>query len=1482
MQCKELIHPFQNDPGVSQRQRVMDDLLAGTAQIDARNLADLLDYFEKLSRHINYYDADLNVSDWQSFFQNNLPFTITSILKYDADKIREKLTFYNLLFEKSPSKASLQLIVNYVYRSIIYKIYDWNSRLVGSGLPVMLALNKIIKDKLSDSLKVFIVQVNSAVRYFRIKPINLMCFLGNDDWILELTDLYAVKSNQAIQDSGKNKRQRMIALKDEILAIGESFLTVIDSLQASAESSLEPSFLSLNDEFKEKLSPHLALLFSFLKLFKYLQQDLNSFTKKHLDFFYKEVLLLRAKPAIPDQVHLVFEIQKHIQKYLLKEGIIVKDSKDANKVEIQFALDDQIVVNKTKIVEQRTLFLNNKVHAGSSYLEGVYMASNAKMADAVEKPFEDMQNSSWPTLGAALSKYVDPESKFLKPYPNARLGFVLASPVLFLSEGTRKIEITLACKLHANICEDGNDAFAFYERVRTVINDKFYPINRDLIAQAVKKGISKSLKEKLEAVLWKDSPIGKQISCYYPLEEALYEKTISDVEYRELISSPEEIAALKDIFKPIKALNIALTGKKGWLIPDQSVEIVMSNLNSSGTFEITLALTLSADQEGIVNYDEELFKEGFDTALPLIKINLDDRVKIEQDVKWTSRESCCEKKSEDEIQLVSLYQFFRSVKISHTKGTKIKVNVCGLKNFVVQNSESLQNVNSPIYPFGTRPEIIDYDIKNPPNLNNPTSLNLLGPDFYIGSQEVFTKKWNEIHIKFDWKDKPTSFRDYYKGYLKDGGLFGLDENKFLINLAVLENGQWVKEKSHSSPSTKTVTIQGETYNDRKLFENNNSSTCPGSSEFDQTIFLRNTFFELNQQFSKNTSAIEQYEVGASDGFLKINLQGQDFCHKNYSYVLARQMMALGKLPDSKLEDAIYYDESGNLIVFSTNAIAQSIEDAKTVSTRVEDDVNNPSEGIKAKMGGIGAGKINEAEADSIRRTVLTPYPGEFYNKNLTGDVTLLRNQIQQIKNIISNNDSFQAVIPNEPWTPIIKKIEIDYSATASIEDIDLIHLYPFPGTYKLEQIEQQPTLLPTYCDEGNLFLALKDLEPGSTVNILFQMAEATADSESEREPVSWAYLDNNEWKPLRNGFEVLQDDTDGLTTSGIIKFSIPANISNENTVLPKGLHWIKAGIAKNSKSVSETIGLYTQAIKATFSNEPLNDKLRLDKGLPAGSISKMKDADVAIKSVSQPYDSFAGRVPEAEGHFYIRVSELLKHKGRAIQKFDYERLVLEAFPQLFKVKCVNHSFALDAHRYVNDIPMAPGYIIMAVIPDMNKLKASQLFEPRVPVSLLESIQEYLQERSSPFVKIRIMNPRYEGVNFCIKVKLLKGMDEVFYREKLKQDLREFLAPWAIGEFDKLTFGQCIYESDIVGFLESRDYLDYIVELWMKHADEQGGVMGSMTKVVCPISPRSILIAGNIDVKIEQADCESWESRKLAEPCRNPAVPIENYCNNYYA
>ena len=215
--------------------------------------------------------------------------------------------------------------------------------------------------------------------------------------------------------------------------------------------------------------------------------------------------------------------------------------------------------------------------------------------------------------------------------------------------------------------------------------------------------------------------------------------------------------------------------------------------------------------------------------------------------------------------------------------------------------------------------------------------------------------------------------------------------------------------------------------------------------------------------------------------------------------------------------------------------------------------------------------------------------------------------------------------------------------------------------------------------------------------------------------------------------------------------------------MPAPLYWIKAALPKNSSAVSETIGIHTQAIEATFTDDQGNDELRLAQALAPGSISKLEVADSNIKQVSQPYDSFSGALPEMQSHFYVRISELLRHKGRAIQKFDYERLVLEAFPDLFKVKCINHSFALNAHRYYNDFPLAPGYVILAVIPDLNKLKAGNSFEPKAPLSVLEKVNDYIRTITSPFVRYRTMNPRYEQINFCISIKLLQSKDPQFYK-----------------------------------------------------------------------------------------------------------------------
>ena len=86
-------------------------------------------------------------------------------------------------------------------------------------------------------------------------------------------------------------------------------------------------------------------------------------------------------------------------------------------------------------------------------------------------------------------------------------------------------------------------------------------------------------------------------------------------------------------------------------------------------------------------------------------------------------------------------------------------------------------------------------------------------------------------------------------------------------------------------------------------------------------------------------------------------------------------------------------------------------------------------------------------------------------------------------------DKKALALPNEPYTPTIKGIEMDYHAIANTDDIELIHLYPFVNSSKTEHLELGPTLLPTFVNEGTLFIGLDSIRPGSGLQLLFQFAE---------------------------------------------------------------------------------------------------------------------------------------------------------------------------------------------------------------------------------------------------------------------------------------------------------------------------------------------------------------------------------------------------------
>lgn len=420
-------------------------------------------------------------------------------------------------------------------------------------------------------------------------------------------------------------------------------------------------------------------------------------------------------------------------------------------------------------------------------------------------------------------------------------------------------------------------------------------------------------------------------------------------------------------------------------------------------------------------------------------------------------------------------------------------------------------------------------------------------------------------------------------------------------------------------------------------------------------------------------------------------------------------------------------------------------------------------------------------------------------------------------------------ILNEPYTPTIQSISLSYKAHSgdvSIEsnslddysngDIHFFHISYFGQMrehgYQRRQFtfltDKSVSLLPEYSNEGELIIGFKDLHAGDSVSVLFQVAEGSDDPDMEQEDVGWFVLCDNYWKPLDSSGVAL-DTTNQLLASGTITFVIPAEASANNTILPSGRIWIKAAVRQNVRAVCRLIEVSANAVEVQFVDKG-NDPGHLLTALGKGSISKLRNGLSAVKSVSQPYASFGGRAVESDDAFYTRVSERLRHKNRCITAWDYERIILEAFPKVYKVKCIPHAFVDNKE----DSWLAPGNVLIVVIPDLRNKNAMDLLQPKVNADTISRITSYVQKHTGIQVQLKVKNPCYQKIQLDFKVKFYDKYEFNYYSEHLRQELIQFLSPWAFKADYDISFGGKVYKSAVLDFVEEREYVDYITDFRM--------------------------------------------------------------------
>ncbi|MDX2246140.1 MAG: baseplate J/gp47 family protein [Bacteroidia bacterium] len=449
--------------------------------------------------------------------------------------------------------------------------------------------------------------------------------------------------------------------------------------------------------------------------------------------------------------------------------------------------------------------------------------------------------------------------------------------------------------------------------------------------------------------------------------------------------------------------------------------------------------------------------------------------------------------------------------------------------------------------------------------------------------------------------------------------------------------------------------------------------------------------------------------------------------------------------------------------------------------------------------------------------------------------------------------------PNAPYTPLVNRITLNYSASETLNfsvkssaDFStrverFFHIHPFGHAeffpvketpsdqvftspllvpiFETKILNPEDTIPPTaeqqYVDAtGNLFIGLRNLDLPQNLSILFQVTEGSENPAHAGQRMVWSYLSYNRWKYF-DPSQILGDTTRHLLTSGIIKFSLPKDMTDQNTLLPGGgLFWIRGSVVNYADGIAKGLKVLPQALLAGYRKQPENDPKHLATVLPAGSITDLIIRQSAISEVSQPFSSFGGRLAETDEHFYTRVSERLRHKNRGITIWDYERLVLEQFPDIHRAKCINHG------KPGNEL--VAGNVHLVVIPNLQNKNAANRLKPVVSVNRRNEIRDFLKTRVSDFAEVVVQSPVYEEIRLKAEVKFARGKDIGFYSAQILKDVIRFMAPWLYDTAAELSFTNEITPAALLNFIDEQQYVDYVRNFRLEYRRDENSLWEKVT------------------------------------------------------
>ena len=435
--------------GTSQNDRFPAPLKEGYVHADELGFEALLSMGADVARILTFFNAD-NERDgtWEPFFTADEAVLMSMMVSMDLKRIE---LAYTVLFSRGEPLS----LAEQSYR-LARSIDFWFTGLAAIDEPVAQGLAQriggVIQKKLIDdlhSLGSFFGRYDSTVS--RKYGIDLRSF--HRIWKLEEDKEKRLVFPQSYFVLAENRE----AVKEFLKSNFYAFFDAIFYLKGTAATHLEDALETGTHK------PVLGLYIAFVKLFQKVKENLHHFTDHHRHFYYNEVLQIKPRRHVPDSTYLLFENDGEKKEVLIHQGAEFSAGKDENDHELIYVADDDLVVNRAKVEDLHTLYLErNPLISPERELGYVTGIRTTQMTVSDEAGAgENGAPNVRPLFGASKTKAEKPLFK------DAGIGFALASSVFLLKEGERNLRVCLRIGSDSN--KEGSDLSAVIGKIAEVI-----------------------------------------------------------------------------------------------------------------------------------------------------------------------------------------------------------------------------------------------------------------------------------------------------------------------------------------------------------------------------------------------------------------------------------------------------------------------------------------------------------------------------------------------------------------------------------------------------------------------------------------------------------------------------------------------------------------------------------------------------------------------------------------------------------------------------------------------------------------------------------------------------------------------------------------------------------------------------------------------------------------------------------------------------